>query len=65
MCGDGSDLVSLQAQPLRAHRKSVEEWNFHGVKLLLRPNTKDVDAAKEVTLVYMSWRINDRCTRNP
>ena len=39
--------VLLQAAPLRGHRKSMEEWDMDGVKVLARSNMKDLDAREQ------------------
>ena len=51
----------VQAVPLRGHRESVDEGHMNGVQVLLRPNTKDLDAAREVNLAYCGEK-GDECT---
>ena len=43
-----------EAVAKRAHRKGVEEHTINGTKVLVRPGTKDVDAAQEVMLARNS-----------
>ena len=36
---------------MRAHLKGVQRWEVAGLKILLRPGTKDEGAVEEVLLV--------------